>query len=419
MVREIVHIQIGQCGNRIGSRFFEMIANEHLIHGTNYGCSDDYLYGIKTYYNENIYNEYEPRAISFGYDPSDLSKVFTGENPQIYIYNYEYEDKKMSFFKDNWAHSYYFNEYEDSGNKLDIIRKEVEKCDCLQGFQLVHSCSGGIGSGLSSYIIENVRDEYPDRKIITYSVFPSQELSESLLEPYNFILTIPYLLNFVDEVICIDNEAVFNIYSDYMKSKSVSYGDLNYLISLMMSNFSCPFRFKNQVNSDLNRTVMNLVLFPKFHFIIPSLSTIVSRGSTNHYNFKTKDLVSNLFNCKTFFADCDMKNSVYLDATAQFRGDFSLNQIGEEFKKIEIPEIPNFKISACQNYCYSLPKTSSLFFNSPAINDVFCRINSYFQKYYEKRPFMHLFHNEGLGLYDFDESYEVMNELISLYKNIE
>jgi hypothetical protein len=32
-------------------------------------------------------------------------------------------------------------------NIMDIIRKEAENCDCLQGFQLTHSLGGGTGSG--------------------------------------------------------------------------------------------------------------------------------------------------------------------------------------------------------------------------------------------------------------------------------
>lgn len=32
-MREIVHIQIGQCGNQIGSKFWQLIAEEH---GLNY-----------------------------------------------------------------------------------------------------------------------------------------------------------------------------------------------------------------------------------------------------------------------------------------------------------------------------------------------------------------------------------------------
>ena len=31
---------------------------------------------------------------------------------------------------------------------LDAFRKEAEACDCLQGFNVIHSLGGGTGSGL-------------------------------------------------------------------------------------------------------------------------------------------------------------------------------------------------------------------------------------------------------------------------------
>ncbi|TRY92533.1 hypothetical protein DNTS_035225 [Danionella cerebrum] len=31
IMREIVHLQIGQCGNQIGSKFWEVISDEHGI----------------------------------------------------------------------------------------------------------------------------------------------------------------------------------------------------------------------------------------------------------------------------------------------------------------------------------------------------------------------------------------------------
>ena len=39
---------------------------------------------------------------------------------------------------------------------LDIVRKEAENCECLQGFQLTHSLGGGTGSGMGTLLISKV-----------------------------------------------------------------------------------------------------------------------------------------------------------------------------------------------------------------------------------------------------------------------
>ena len=51
---------------------------------------------------------------------------------------------------------------------LDVVRKEAEGCDCLQGFQLCHSLGGGTGAGMGTLLISKVREEYPDRIMETF-----------------------------------------------------------------------------------------------------------------------------------------------------------------------------------------------------------------------------------------------------------
>lgn len=50
-MREIVHLQTGQCGNQIGTKFWEVLSDEHGIDGTgNYvGQSDLQLKRIDVY----------------------------------------------------------------------------------------------------------------------------------------------------------------------------------------------------------------------------------------------------------------------------------------------------------------------------------------------------------------------------------
>jgi len=41
---------------------------------------------------------------------------------------------------------------------LDVVRKESESCDCLQGFQITHSLGGGTGSGMGTLLISKIRE---------------------------------------------------------------------------------------------------------------------------------------------------------------------------------------------------------------------------------------------------------------------
>src|SRR5689334_7147006 len=77
----------------------------------------------------------------------------------------------------NWAKGHYTEGAELVDSVIDVVRKEAEACDCLQGFQITHSLGGGTGSGMGTLVISKIREEYPGTYCISYQILP-------LLEPY-------------------------------------------------------------------------------------------------------------------------------------------------------------------------------------------------------------------------------------------
>ena len=99
----------------------------------------------------------------------------------------------------NWAKGHYTEGAELIDSVLDVVRKEAESCDCLQGFQLTHSLGGGTGSGMGTLLISKIREEYPDRMMCTFSVVPSPKVSDTVVEPYNATLSVHQLVENADE----------------------------------------------------------------------------------------------------------------------------------------------------------------------------------------------------------------------------
>jgi hypothetical protein len=85
-MREIVHIQAGQCGNQIGAKFWEVISDEHGIDptGTYHGDSDLQLERINVYYNEATGGKYVPRAVLVDLEPGTMDSVRSGPFGQIF-----------------------------------------------------------------------------------------------------------------------------------------------------------------------------------------------------------------------------------------------------------------------------------------------------------------------------------------------
>jgi len=145
----------------------------------------------------------------------------------------------------------------------------------LIGFQITHSLGGGTGAGMGTLLISKIREEYPDRMMCTYSVVPSPKVSDTVVEvrsstvhsdspvlmyrqPYNATLSVHQLVENSDETFCIDNEALYDICFRTLKLSTPTYGDLNHLVSIVMSGITTCLRFPGQLNSDLRKLAVNM-----------------------------------------------------------------------------------------------------------------------------------------------------------------
>ena len=337
---EIVHIQLGQCGNQIGTKFWETIrlyicktqslsksrkiklnivfsiiiiiviilvilhySQEHGIDPTGafVGDNKDFqLERINTYYNESVSGTYEPRAVLVDLDPNVTDKIKSSE------YNGLFRPENIILGQSeswgagcNWATGY--NEGQELLDQVrEVVRKEAEGCDCLKGFQMTHSLGGGTGSGIGSYLISffGIMDEYPDEIIKTYSVFPSS--TSSLAHLHNATLCINYLTENANETYCIDNEALYDICKRTLKITEPTYDDLNHLVSLTMSGVTTSLRFPGQ-----NQVDLNMVSFPRLHFFVPGFAPLTARGSQQNTALAVPELTQKMFDANNMMAACD------------------------------------------------------------------------------------------------------------------
>ena len=75
---------------------------------------------------------------------------------------------------------------------------------------------------------------------------------------------------------------MFNICSDILKISKPTYGDLNHLISGVMTGITCCFRFPGQLNSDLRKIAVNLVPFGRLHFFSVGFAPFIYKGSDTY-----------------------------------------------------------------------------------------------------------------------------------------
>lgn len=95
-------------------------------------------------------NKYVPRAVLVDLEPGTMDAIRAGPCGQLYRPdNFVFGQSGAG---NNWAKGHYTEGAELVDQVLDVVRREVEGCDCLQGFQITHSLGGGTGAGMGTLI---------------------------------------------------------------------------------------------------------------------------------------------------------------------------------------------------------------------------------------------------------------------------
>lgn len=132
-MREILHVQAGQCGNQIGGKFWEVMCDEHGIDATGSYVGNSHLQieRVNVYYNEASGGRYVPRAVLMDLEPGTMDSLRSGPYGKIFRPdNFVFGQNGAG---NNWAKGHYTEGAELIDSVLDVVRKEAENCDCLQG----------------------------------------------------------------------------------------------------------------------------------------------------------------------------------------------------------------------------------------------------------------------------------------------
>ena len=425
MTRSIVSLQAGQCGNQIGSKFWECIAEEHGIddNGIYVGSKpDQQLERASVYFKESSNGRHVPRAVMVDLEPGVIDTM--KESPKGRFFNPDNFIYAQSGAGNNWAKGHYTEGADLIESVLDVVRKEAEHCEVLQGFQVTHSLGGGTGSGMGTLLVAKIREEFPDRMMCTYSVFPSPKVSDTVVEPYNCTLSVHQLIENSDAVFTIDNEALYNICTRSLKIEQPRYTDLNRLISSVMSGITCSLRFPGQLNADLRKLCVNLVPFPRLHFFSVGHAPLAAKDSQSYRSLSVPELAGQMFDRQNMMAEVDPRLGRYLTAAVYFRGKVSTKEVEDEMMLMQkknssffVDWIPhNIKTSVCDIPAVNEKISSAFIGNTTAIETIFMRVGEQFRLMFKKKAFLHWYQGEGMDELEFSEAESNMADLVSEYQ---
>ncbi|XP_071957293.1 tubulin gamma-1 chain isoform X2 [Antedon mediterranea] len=415
MPREIITLQLGQCGNQIGNEFWKQLCLEHGIspEGILEDFATDGTDRKDVFFYQADDEHYIPRAVLLDLEPRVIHGILN--SPYSNLYNPEniYLSKHGGGAGNNWASGY------------------------NQGFVLCHSIAGGTGSGMGSYMLEKLNDRFPKKLIQTYSVFPNQqEISDVVVQPYNSILTMKRLTQNADCVVVLDNTALNRIATDRLHLANPDFTQINQMVSTIMATSTTTLRYPGYMNNDLIGLIASLIPTPRLHFLMTGYTPLTLTSDTKAMNVRKTtvlDVMRRLLQPKNIMVSTTLRDRqsahCYISILNIIQGEVDPTQVHKSLQRIRERKLASFipwgpasiqvALSRKSPYVQTAHRVSGLMLaNHTSIVTLFERTCSQYDKLRKREAFLEQFRKEEMfkeNLDELDNSREVVQQMIDEY----
>nr|AAY17321.1 gamma tubulin [Naegleria gruberi] len=433
MPREIITLQAGQCGNQIGTEFWKRLCLEHGI-GTDGVLEDFAIQGAgdrkDVFFYQADDEHYIPRSVIVDLETRVIEGI---KKSHRNLFNPEniYMPGDGGGAGNNWANGFQLAEkYHEK--LMDIIDREADNSDSMEGFVLLHSIAGGTGSGLGSYLLEKLNDRYPKKLIQTYSVFPSYEAaSDVVVQSYNSMLALKRLILNADSVVVLDNTALNQIATERLKIPNPSVDNINSLVSTIMAATTTTLRYPGYMNNDLVGLIASLVPTPRCHFLMTSYTPLsVVDNQAKIQKTSVLDVMRRLLNPKNIMVSSNIKKGCYVSILNIIQGEVDPTQVHKSLSLIRKKNLANFipwgpssiqvVLSKRSPYVQTQNRVSGLMMaNHTSLGSLCQTILKNFLKQYKSKAFTQNYMESFESKDEFEDSKEVVSSLIEEYKQSE
>jgi len=433
--KEVISVHVGGSGTKVGRDIWNLLNTEHDI--TCKGKKEKPAASpVHKFYQEHK-GTFTPRALFVDCDEMDsirLSPHLTHLEDSHFIQG---TDTASSF-----ARARYTLGKDLAFETMERIRKQFENCDNAQGIMWFSSASGGTGSGLGSAILEEIANDMGKTSTFAFALFPGQSNHSSIVEPYNTTLAMHSFIEYAAAVLVVDNQALQRLCQKHLDISSISYVNMNRIFAQVYSNMTASMRFSNAgLNHTLAQMHENLIVVPRLHFLVSSISPIAPATDLPHMQAPIRrmprfveafqprfrndslnllNMTRSVFLPDSHLAECDPVQGWNLSCCLHYRGTVSPRSINSALAMLKargtvklVDWSPNgFRVGitgskprAVRGSSLFCPRANAcLISNNTSIHSVFRRQRLLFESMFCTDSFLHWFTREGMDRQDFDEA---------------
>ncbi|KAB8073169.1 tubulin-domain-containing protein [Aspergillus leporis] len=425
-------------GCAVGSQFWQQLCLEHGI--SQDGNLEEFAAegGDRkdVFFYQSDDTRYIPRAILLDLEPRVLQSIQSGPYKNIYNPENFFVGEQGVGAGNNWGTGYAAGEGVQE-EIFDMIDREADGSDSLEGFMFLHSIAGGTGSGLGSYILERMNDRFPKKLIQTYSVFPDTQSPDVVVNPYNSLLAMRRLTQNADSVVVLDNGALSRIVADRLHVQEPSFQQTNQLVSTVMSASTTTLRYPGYMHNDLVGIIASLIPTPRSHFLITSYTPFTGDNIEQAKTVRKTtvlDVMRRLLQPKNRMVSINpSKSSCYISILNIIQGEADPTDVHKSLLRIRERRLASFipwgpasiqvALTKKSPYIQNTHRVSGLMLaNHTSVATLFKRIvqqydrlrkrNAFLEQYKKEAPF-----SDGLG--EFDEARAVVMDLVGEYEAAE
>ncbi|XP_069090638.1 tubulin epsilon chain isoform X3 [Pleurodeles waltl] len=409
MTQSVV-VQVGQCGNQIGCRFWDLALREHAAVNKK-GVYDE---AISSFFrnvdsrNRNVPDSHrgkicslKARAVLIDMEEGVVNEILQG--PMKDLFDSKQLITDVSGSGNNWAvgNRLYGSQYREQ--IVDNLRRTAEQCDCLQCFFVIHSMGGGTGSGLGTFVLKLLEDEFPEVCRFVTAVYPSAE-DDVITSPYNSVLAMKELTEHADCVLPIENQSLNDIVNkiDQM-ARSGKLGSTIKQNSPVTSSKGAIKETEKPFDA-MNNIVANLLL-----------------------NLTRLDqMFSDAFSKDHQLIRADPKHNLYLACALMVRGNVQISDLRRNIERLK-PSLhfvswnqEGWKTGLCSvppvGHSHSLLALA----NNTCVKPTFVELRDRFSKLYKKKAHLHHYlHVDGMEQSCFTEAVSSLSSLIEEYNQLD
>lgn len=284
-----------------------------------------------------------------------------------------------------------------------------------------------------------MQDRFPKKLIQTYSVFPNPtEVSDVVVQPYNSLLTLKRLKDNADCVVVLDNTALHNIAADRLHIPNPTFGQINSLVSKIMSASTSTLRYPGYMNNDMISLIASLIPTPNLHFLMTGYTPLTAESVKGvEYESAIRktsvlDVMRRLLQPQNMMVSTGVekkKKHCYISIVNIIQGDVDPSQVHTSLQRIRekqqatfIPWAPaNIKVALSKQspFVKTAHRVSGLMLaNHTSISQLFDKTLSGYDKLRSKNAFLSEFQKEKIFASDFSEmdlSHDAVRELADEY----